>query len=44
MNLQFIEITKKIHSDNYVNKGITFVRSSDIMMYARGKHTQPIIG
>ena len=24
---------------NYVNKEITFVRSNDIMMYARGKHT-----
>ena len=25
---------------NYVNKEITLVRSNDIMMYARGKHTQ----
>src|SRR3954467_9792423 len=25
---------------NYVNKEITFVGSNDIMMYARGKHTQ----
>ena len=29
---------------NYVNKGITFVRSNGIMMYARGKHTQLNIG
>ena len=25
---------------NHVNKEITFVKSNDIMMYARGKHTQ----
>ena len=25
---------------NYVNKEITFVRSNDIIMYVRGKHTQ----
>ena len=25
---------------NYMNKEITFARSNDIMMYARGKHTQ----
>ena len=25
---------------NFVNKEITFARSNDIMMYARGKHTQ----
>ena len=29
---------------NYVNKEITFVRSNDIMRYARGKHTQLNIG
>ena len=29
---------------NYVNKEITFVGSNDIMMYARGKHTQINIG
>ena len=37
---QFIEIYKKVDFHNYVNKEITFVRSNDIMMYARGKHTQ----
>ena len=31
---------KKIDYHNYVNKEITLVRSNDIMMYARGKHTQ----
>ena len=35
---------QKMGFDNYVNKGITFVRSNDIMMYARGKHTQLNIG
>ena len=29
---------------NYVNKEITFVRSTDIRKYARGKHTQLSIG
>ena len=31
---------QKMDFHNYVNKEITFVRSNDIMMYARGKHTQ----
>jgi hypothetical protein len=35
---------QKMGFDNYVNKEITFVRSNDIMMYARGKHTQLNIG
>ena len=37
---QFIEISKRMDFHNYVNKEITLVRSNDIMMYARGKHTQ----
>ena len=35
-----IEISKKMDFHNYVSKEITFVISNDIMMYARGKHTQ----
>ena len=35
---------QKMDFHNYVNKEITFVRSNDIMMYARGKHTQLNIG
>ena len=31
---------QKIELHNYVNKEITIIRSNDIMMYARGKHTQ----
>ena len=34
----------KMDFHNYVNKVITFVRSNDIMRYARGKHTQLNIG
>ena len=30
----------KMDSHQYLNKEITFVRSNDIMRYARGKHTQ----
>ena len=30
----------KMDFQNYVNKEITFVRSNDIMMYARGEHPQ----
>ena len=40
----FLEISKKMDFHNYVNKEITFVRSNDIRMYARGKHTQLNIG
>ena len=35
---------QKMGFHNYVNKEITLVRSNDIMMYARGKHTQLNIG
>ena len=35
---------KKRDFHTYVNKEITFVRSNDIMRYARGKHTQLNIG
>ena len=35
---------QKMDLHNYVNKEITFARSNDIMMYARGKHTQLNIG
>ena len=35
---------QKMDFYNYVNKEITFVRSNDIMAYARGKHTQLNIG
>ena len=31
---------QKMDFHNYVNKEITFVRSNDIMVYARGMHTQ----
>ena len=31
---------QRIDFHNYVNKEISFVRSNDILMYARGKHTQ----
>ena len=31
---------QKMGFHNYVNKEITLVRSNDIMMYARGNHTQ----
>ena len=31
---------QKMDLHNYVDKEITFVRSNDIMKYARGKHTQ----
>ena len=41
---KILEISKKVGSHNYVNKEITLVRSNDIMMYARGKHTQLNIG
>ena len=44
MITQFIEISKKRDFHTYVNKEITFVRSNDIMRYARGKHTQLNIG
>ena len=33
---------QKMDLHNYVNKEIKFNRSNDIMMYARGKHTQLI--
>ena len=33
-----IEISKKMDFHHYVNKEITFVRSNDIVMYARGEH------
>ena len=39
-----LEISKKVDFHNYVNKEITFVRSNDIMMYARGQHTHLNIG
>ena len=39
-----LEISNKKDFHNYVNKEITLVRSNDIMMYARGKHTQLNIG
>ena len=39
-----IEISKKMDFLDHVNKEITFVRSNDIMMFARGKHTQLNIG
>jgi len=35
---------QKMDFHRYVNKEITFVGSNDIMMYARGKHTQLNIG
>ena len=35
---------QKMDLHNYVNKEITFNRSNDITMYARGKHTQLITG
>ena len=35
---------QKMDFHTYVNKEITFVRSNDIMRYARGKHTQLNIG
>ena len=35
---------QKMDLHNYVNKEITFIRSNDIMIYARGKHTQLNIG
>ena len=38
-----LKISKKVDFHNYANKEITFVRSKDIMRYARGKHTQLII-
>ena len=41
---QFLEISKKMDFHTYVNKEITFVRSNDIMWYAREKHTQLNIG
>ena len=41
---KFIEISNKMDFHNYVNKEITFVRSNDIMRYARGKHRQINIG
>ena len=41
---QFIEISKKMDAHNYVNKEITFVRSNDIMMYARGEHPRANTG
>ena len=31
---------QRIDFHNYVNKEISFVGSNDIMMYARGEHTQ----
>ena len=40
---QFIEIFK-MDFHTYVNKEITFVRSNDVMRYARGSHTQLNIG
>ena len=39
-----LEISKKMDFHNYVNKEITFVRSNDIMMYARGEHPRANIG
>jgi hypothetical protein len=41
---QFIKISKRMDFHNYANKEITFVKSNDIMLYARGKHTPLIIG
>ena len=35
---------QKMDFHNYVNKEITLARSNDLMMYARGKHTQLNIG
>ena len=35
---------QKMDFPNYVNKEITLARSDDLMMYARGKHTQLNIG
>ena len=35
---------QKMDLHKYVDKEITFVRSNDIMKYARGKHTQLNIG
>ena len=35
---------QKMDFHGYVNKEITFVRSNDMMVYARGKHTQLNIG
>ena len=35
---------QKMDFHNYVDKEITFVRSNDIMRYARGKHTHLNIG
>ena len=35
---------QKMDLHNYVDKEITFVKSNDIMKYARGKHTQLNIG
>ena len=39
-----LRFSKKMDFHNYENKEIRFVRSSDIMRYARGKHTQLNIG
>ena len=41
---ELIEISNKMDFHNYVSKEITFVRSTGIMMYARGKHTPLTIG
>ena len=35
---------QKLELHNYVNKEITFARSNDMMLYARGKHAQLNIG
>ena len=35
---------QKMDFHNYVTKEITLARSNDLMMYARGKHTQLNIG
>ena len=35
-----LEISKKVDFHNYANKETTFVRTNDVMRYARGKHAQ----
>ena len=39
-NDNFNEVSKKMGFHSHVNKAIIFVRSNDIMVYARGMHTQ----
>ena len=40
MDSAIIQRGKKLDFHNYVDKEKTFVRSNDIMKYARGKHAQ----